>query len=487
MFNIDPLILGREPMDRISKGRSRYIILTIVLAGVFMSVLDSVVVNIALPDITSYFNVTVADSQWVVTAYLLAQTSFLIIAGKISERTGRARMFTVGLGVFTLFSFLCGAATSMGQLIVFRLMQGLGASMLFSISAAIIFQAFGHEERGKAMGFLGSTVAMAGMVGPVVGGFLVGTLGWQSIFLINVPIGIIAIAAAIALLRVEERCIDCLRMDYPGAALWIAAIVSLVLLLGILGESGTLTAVGAVLLLAFVASTVLFVWRERRAPYPLLDISVFRVRRFTLAGLSMATFFISVSMVTILGPFYYEGVLRYSPEQVGMIFLVLPAVMMVASPIAGRMYDRTHSSAYEVWGMVVRSLTLFMLAYGFLSRDVLLTLLAFFLMGIGSSLYQSPNNTVLMAALPKEKSGVASSVQATTRNLSMAIGVSLATILMTLLMGSMDYSAIAGGPLADELATSVAIAVAVSGALSLLGALLSYLGERGTEASLDGT
>ena len=337
-------------MTNVEGGRNRYVILTIVLAGVFMSVLDSVVVNIALPDITSYFNVTVADSQWVVITYLVAQTSFLIIAGKISERTGRARMFALGLAVFTISSLLCGLSTSLPQLIIFRLLQGLGASMLFSISAAIIFQVFGHQERGKAMGFLGSTVAVAAMVGPALGGFIVGSLGWQYIFLINVPIGIIALVAALKMLKLEERCVDCLRMDYAGAGLWVTTILFLVLMLGLVGQTGTLTSTALVFLIVFVTAFGLFIRRERRAAHPLLDISVFRVRRFTLAGLSMVMFFMSMSMVTILGPFYYEGVLSYRPEQVGLIFMVLPAVMMIGSPLAGRMYDRTHSPLLRYGG-----------------------------------------------------------------------------------------------------------------------------------------
>ncbi len=465
-------------MDAAQPRRDRHVILIIVLAGVFMSVLDGVVVNIALPNITGFFHVNVSESQWVVTSYLLAQTSFLIISGRIAERTGKAVMLTAGLGTFTLFSFLCGLAPTMELLVLFRLLQGVGASMLFSISAAIIFQVFGHEERGKAMGYLGSIVALAAMAGPVIGGFLVGSFGWQSIFLLNVPIGMVAMVAALRMLKLEERCIECLRMDYPGAVLWSTVVVSFLLLLGLLGDTGSLTLAGAALLILLAASLALFIRRERRATYPLLDISVFRVPRFTLTGLSMVTFFISMSMVTILGPFYYEGVLDFSPEQVGLIFMVLPAVMMFGSPLAGRWYDRTHSQLLAVVGMVVRAVSLVMLAYGFVERDVAMTIVAFLVMGVSSSLFQSPNNTELMTALPREKSGTASSVQATLRNISMAAGVSLSTIIMTVLMGPMDYSAIAGGPLAGDLATAISIAVVISAVISLVGAVLSYLGGR---------
>ncbi len=461
--------------------RGRYIALTIVMTGVFMSVLDSVALNIALPAITSDFQVTVADTQWVVTIYLLAQTCFLIIAGKVAERTGQARMFTAGLGVFTISSLLCATSSSLGQLITFRLVQGIGASMLFSVSTAIIFQVFGPRERGKAMGFVGSTVAVGAMLGPVIGGFLVGTLGWQSIFMINVPTGLVATLVAIKIMRIDEVLVDRLRMDYPGAVLWIISMASLMLMLGELGQTAVPSIAAMVYLAIFVLSLILFIVRERRVTNPLLDISVFRVRRFTLTGLSMIMFFMSMNMVTILGPFYYEGVLDYGPEQIGLIFMVLPTVTMFGSPIVGRMYDREPSRPYAAAGHAVRVFSFLLMAYSFLNLNVLLSVVGFFFMGIGSSLFQAPNNSDMMLSLPREKSGVASSLQATIRNLSMSMGVSLATILMTFMMGSMDYGAIAGGPLAGELASSVSIAVVVGGALSLIGVVISRMGERATE------
>ena len=459
--------------------RGRYVALVIVMLGVFMSVLDAVALNIALPAITTYFKVAVADTQWVVTGYLLVQTCFLIICGKVAERIGQAKLFTVGLVVFSLSSLLCALSVSLPQLILFRLVQGLGASMMFSVSTAIVFRLFTIKDRGKALGFLGSTVAVGGMLGPVIGGVLVGTFGWQSIFMVNVPIGLIAAAAAVRYLRIGETLSDRLRMDYPGAVLWIAMMASLVLMLGEVGNTGRFEAGSIISLAILLATFVLFVLRERRAEEPLLDLSVFRVRRFSLSALSMVMFFISMNMVTILGPFYFEGVLVYDPTTVGFIFMILPAITMVGSPLVGRIYDRRRVFPYTTLAHSIRALAFFMMAYGFFTFNLPLMLLAFAVMGIGSCLFQTPNNAELMMALPIRKSGLASSIQATTRNLSLAVGVSLATILMTLMMGSMDYGAIAGGPLADELSRSVAMAVAFGGILSLMGAIISRLGEKG--------
>lgn len=456
--------------------KRKYIILAIVLTGVFMSVLDSVVVNIALPSITSDFLVKISDSQWVITIYLVVQTSLLIFFGRIAEYTGKAKMFIMGLGLFTVSSLLCGVSAGLEQLIVFRIMQGIGASMLFSIAAAINFQIFSHQERGRVMGFLGSTVAAAAMVGPVLGGFIVGALGWRYIFLINVPIGIIAFIAAVRMLKLEERCEECLKIDYPGAALWITSVVTLMLFLGQVASEGAVTAVGGTYALTFAVMLAGFILWEKRAALPMLDISVFRVKGFTFAGISMMLFFASSIMVTALGPFYFEGVLGYSPEQVGLLFMVLPAVMVFGAPITGRMYDRTHSRFYSPAGHLVRGVSLFLMAYAFVSTSLWLVLAAFFLMGIGSALFQSPNNTEVMVALPREKAGIASSMSATLRNLGMALGVSMGTILLTLQMGAVGMGQIDGGAGVSVLANAVSVIMVVSGIISLVGAVLSLKG-----------
>jgi len=459
--------------------RGRYVALVIVMLGVFMSVLDAVSLNIALPAITSYFHMAVADTQWVVTSYLLVQTCFLIICGRIAERVGQAKLFNIGLVVFSLASLMCALSSSLSQLIMFRVLQGLGASMMFSVSTAIVFRLFTIRDRGKALGFLGSTVAVGGMLGPVIGGVLVGTFGWQSIFLINVPIGIFAAVAAFKFLRLDEVLSEKFRLDIVGAALWIVMMAALVLALGDIGNTGKVGTNTAVLLIVLLATFVLFIRRQRRIDEPLLDLTVFRVRRFSLTILSMVMFFISMNMVTILGPFYFEGVLVYDPITVGFIFMILPAITMFGSPLVGRIYDRKLIFPYTTLAHLIRALSFFMMAYGFMDTNVLLVLAAFAVMGVGSCLFQTPNNAEVMMALPMKKSGLASSIQATTRNLSLAVGVSLATILMTLMMGSMDYGAIAGGPLAGELSDSVAIAVAFSGILSLVGAIIARLGEKG--------
>ena len=178
----------------------------IVFAAIFMAVLDGNVVNIALPTITTYFGVEVTYSQWVVTAYLVTLTSLLLIFGRVSEFVGRGRMFILGFVVFTLGSLACGLSPGLPALILFRVIQATGAAMLFSISSAIIYQLYPRGEQGKSMGYVGATVAIGSIAGPVLGGFLVDTLGWQYIFLINVPIGAVLIPVAMKYFGPEESC-----------------------------------------------------------------------------------------------------------------------------------------------------------------------------------------------------------------------------------------------------------------------------------------
>ncbi len=296
-----------------------------------MAVIDGIVVSIALPTITAYFNVDVSLSQWTITAYLLTMTSLLLIFGKLSEYFGKMNFFILGFAIFTVSSLACGMASSLPMLIAFRVVQGFGAAMVFSISGAILFQAFPENERGKAMGFLGSSVAIGSIAGPVLGGFIVDALGWKYIFLINVPIGIALVGLALKYLKVQEFRSNTLEMDWPGAALLITFMASLMLFLGDLGNNvsitATLTLSGAVAAFSLVA----FVWRESACKEPLLDLSVFKVKKFALPVLCMMLSFIATFMLSVAGPFYFQGVLHYTPSQVGILYLVTPMVMIVAS------------------------------------------------------------------------------------------------------------------------------------------------------------
>ncbi|MGA9138663.1 MAG: MFS transporter [Methanocella sp.] len=459
--------------------RNRYIIMVIVLAGIFMSVLDGIVVSIALPTMTSHFSVDLTASQWITTAYLLTITSLLLICGKVSDFTGRVPMFTAGIGIFTLGSLACGLSTSLTMLVGFRILQAIGGAMMFSISAAIIFQAFPADERGRAMGYIGSTVAVGSIVGPILGGFITEALGWQYIFLINVPIGIILFLLALKFLRVHEHRAKRFKMDVPGAALLIISVVSLVAFLNQLAETASLTAFEYALAAVFAVALSAFIFVERRTKDPLLDLSIFRVKLFVLPCVSMILYFIGIFMMNICSPFYFQGVLGFSQSQVGMFMLVVPFIMVVGAPVGGWLYDKHHSRYYSTVGVGIVSLGLFTMGYAAYIISVPVMFLAMILLGVGGALFQSPNNTELMSALPREKLSIASSVTATVRNLGFTLGVSLAAVSISLQFGSIegiDFST-PGGVLAGNslFINAVTITIVIGGIIAVCAAIASLL------------
>lgn len=460
-----------------SRMGNRRAIQTIVLIGVFMSVLDSVIVSVALPNITQYFRVSISSSQWVMTTYPLVETALLIVFGKLAERTGKAWMFTGGLIVFTLSSLACGLSTSLEELIAFRIVQGIGASMLFSISVAIIFETSPHEERGRRMGIMGGVVAVASMVGPAMGGFIVGSLGWEFIFFVNVPIGLVSFAIALKVMKWPEVRVRN-KFDLTGTVLWVVSVTSLLIMIGQISNSGSFDLMAMAWAVLMVSTLAGFIIWERRSRSPLLDITVFHIRRFSLACTSMTMFFVTTTMVTILAPFYFEGVLGYSPEQVGIFLIVIPAVMMIGSPLIGRAYDRSHWRHFTMTGHMLRGISYFLLAFAFLQENIYLIVASFFLIGIGGSLFQSPNNIEVMATLPREKTGVASSITATARNLGISLGPAIATLLLVLQLGPGVGMGGFDPNMAADLTNASAVALTVAGMISMAGAVISWSGNR---------
>ena len=455
--------------------RNRYKIMLVVLPSIFMAVLDGTVTNIALPTITSYFNVDVALSQWVITAYLLTITSLLLVFGKVSERTGKIPLFIAGFVLFTISSLACGLSPNLPVLIGCRILQAVGGAMVFSISGAILFQAFPVNERGRAMGYIGSTVAVGGILGPVLGGILVSTLGWQYIFLINVPIGAAVILASLAYLRMPEMKFEEARFDWAGAGALITAMTSLVLCLGQLSDAAAVTLPIVALAAVFGVSLTAFVWIESRAKSPLLDLEVFRIKNFTLPCLSMLLFFIGSFTVTVVGPFYFEGIMGFTPAQVGMFFLINPVIMVIGAPIGGWLYDKHHSRYYSTAGMLIITVAMFIYAYAAYIVSIPAAIVGMVLLGIGGALFQSPNNTELMSALPRHKLGIASSVSSTVRNLGFTLGISFAVLLVTVQFSLAGYH----GQILEAdhslLITVMAITMAVGGGICLLSAIASLL------------
>ncbi|MFB3766122.1 MAG: DHA2 family efflux MFS transporter permease subunit [Methanotrichaceae archaeon] len=481
----DYIATDHATSDHTSSGKSRHIIMILVLIGVLMAVVDGSVVSIALPTITGYFNVSIAQSQWVMTSYLVTLTSLLLIFGKVAEYTGKGRLFFLGVIFFTFSSLACGLSSSLWMLILFRVAQATGAAMMFSISAAIIFQSAPRGEQGRAMSYIGSTVAIGSIIGPTLGGIIVDLLGWKYIFLINVPIGIAQLVLLARYMKIEDKRSSELKIDWVGAVMLVAFIVSLMALLGELSASFAIQPAVIMLALIFVISLAAFIVNESRQEMPLLDLSVFRYKMFVLPSISMVLFFVANLMISVLGPFYFEGVMGYTASQVGAIYLIVPAIMVIGAPITGWIYDKRQFRYLAAVGLTILASSMIMLGYlaSSTAQDTRLMLLSFATMGIGGVLFQSPNNTEIMRALPMAKINIASSFTATARNLGMALGVSLSGVLVSLQLSQAGYygTITEAGP--ELLSSTISRVIIIAGMLCVVGMLVAvYRGMKSAQA-----
>ncbi|MGB8216052.1 MAG: MFS transporter [Candidatus Methanoperedens sp.] len=392
--------------------------------GIFMATLDGSIVNVALPTLTAYFKTDITTIEWVVMAYLLTITSLLLSLGRISDMIGRKAIFAGGLAIFTIGSGLCAISGSENQLIFYRVVQGIGAAMLMATGIAIITHAFPPQERGKAMGLIGTVVAIGSMAGPVAGGFLIENVGWQSIFYINIPVGIFGTAMALTVLRKDETTSG-QTFDIPGALALFISLMALLLALSQGQESGWLSSYIILLFVLSIIFIIIFIRIETKAVHPVMELSNFKNKPFAAANISALISFTALYNVILLMPFFLQNELGYSPEGVGIVFLAVPLVMSVASPFSGWLSDRTNSFLLSSIGIGISSVSILWLGYLTPTSGSIDVVLRLALLGLGMGLFQAPNNSIIMGALPKEKIGIAAGTLGTMRNMGMVIGIAV--------------------------------------------------------------
>jgi len=462
-----------ELQDKVYKNKNA--ILITVLIGILMSVLDGYMVTIALPTITTQFNISLSSSQWIITGYLAVMTGLFIFFGKISEYTGKTKLFIVGWILFTLSSLGCGFAPSINALIIFRITQAIGASMVAGVSGAIIFHSFPPNEIGKAMGYFGAVVAIGSLIGPGLGGYITNTIGWQYIFLINVPIGIFLLVYALKYLKIPEITTPHLHLDWIGSISMVILVAALLLFCGELAKNMAISTPLITYGVTFILALITFLWQESRCENPLLEISLFHNRMFTMPVLSVFIFSVALNMAIVIGPFYLQGVMNYSPSQVGLLFMLVPLAMMFASPLGGKLYDKYHSKYASGLGMIISSISFILLGYGFLKMNLITIIMSLLLWGVGQGLFTSPNSTETMISLPREKTAIASSVSTTAKSLGGALGVSLASTLTLLgltIAGYTGNTLLAGSQL---LSNSISTIMFIAGGLCIIATITSIL------------
>lgn len=411
---------------------SRWAILAIVAVGVFMANLDSSIVNISLPSIATAFGVALGGAvEWVVIAYLVAVASVLLTAGRLVDMFGHKTVWLAGLLVFTGSSALCGVASSLPVLIVARGLQGLGGALLMSVSPALLTSAFPVQERGRALGLNAVFVALGVSIGPTLGGVILAAWNWHGIFFVNLPLGLIGIAATVRVLPGRT----------PRHAGAFDPFGALVLALGMAGLSfgqalgwssapilGTLTAgVLALLVLPLI---------ERRVRSPIIVLSLLRHRAFSSALVSLLLSYLALFAVSFLMPFYLEQLRHCSTDQAGLLLTSVPLTLAIVAPLSGALADRFGSRWLAAGGLTLACSGLVLLSQldaRSSPGDIVWRLV---LTGLGQALFQSPNNSALLGAAPDQQQGSASGLLATGRILGQSLSIALAGALFASLGGS---------------------------------------------------
>ncbi len=400
-------------------------IIIIVSIGAFMSALDSSIVNISLPAMSDYFDASLTTVEWVILSYLIIITSLLLTFGRLGDLFGHKIIFNTGLLVFTAGSLFCALSPTIIILIIARVVQAVGAGMLMSMGPAIITMNVSPERRGRSLGAIAVSVSLALIAGPAIGGFLVSSFGWQSIFYINLPIGIAVFIWALKVLPVT-RCEVRQRFDYAGAILLFIALTAIVTPLSFADKAGWNNPYIVASIVTGIVLFAVFIVLEYRIKDPTLDLELFKSRVFSFGNISLMLNFIAQFAVSLLMPFYLIQLRNFSPSEAGLILIAAPAVIMVVGPLAGYISDRIDARYLSSAGMVLASTGLFLLSTLKEDTRVYIIIIYTVIIGFGFGLFQTPNNSAIMGSVEPGRRGTASSMLATMRNLGMVLGVAIA-------------------------------------------------------------
>ena len=422
-------------------------------------------VNIAVPTIGRELSMDAISLSWISTGYLLASALFLLPLGRLADIKGRKKVFTIGTAAFTIFSFLSGSAPDKIFLLIFRFLEGVGASMMFGVGVALITSVFPPGERGKAIGINTAAVYFGLSTGPFFGGFLTQNLGWRSVFYANVPLG------ALMLFFIFWR----LKGEWAGSKgegydLWGAAIYSTGLAVMVYGLSLIPSTIGYLVTLLGILGLVGFMVWEAQAPCPLLDVTIFKRNAvFTFSNLAALVSYASTYAVTFLLSLYLQIVRGFGPQTAGLILVSQSLVQAIFSPISGRLSDRIEPRIVASVGMALDVAGLVMLAFLTEESSITYLIVALVLLGCGFGLFSSPNTNAVMTSVDKRLYGVASATLATVRIIGQILSMAITMVIFQIYIGHVEITPAVSG----SLVTSAKLAFSIFSVLCVFGVFAS--------------
>ena len=424
----------------------RWWVLMNVMIGTFMAVLDATIVNVALPKVMGVFGVTLDRVEWVVTAYMLVFAVMLPTSGWVADHLGFKRTYLLALTLFTFGSLLCSLSWDLNSLIFFRVVQGAGAGFLMPVGMAIVTREFPIEERGLALGFWAIASAASVSFGPMIGGYLVDHFAWHTIFDVNVPVGIIGIAATVLIQR-EYRSERIRSFDFAGF-ISVAVFLSFLLLALTNGNASWNTGgwTSTFILTCFALSAIgliVFLIVEFSIEHPLIDLSLFKYQNFGMSNLALFVFGLGMFGSTFLMPLYLQNSLGYTALQAGLLFLPLGILQGVIAPVAGLLSDRVNPKIPAFIGIFMMAVSFYLNHFLSMYSETSQILVSFVFRGIGMGLLFTPLNTLALSAIPRERMAQASGMFNVIRQVGGSFGVAIFGTLMA--QRVVFHSAIFGG------------------------------------------
>ncbi len=437
-----------------------------------MPSLDTSIANAGLPALAQAFDASFPAVQWIVLAYLLAITTLIVSVGRLGDAIGRRRLLAIGIALFTAASLLCGLAPTLPILIAARAAQGLGAAIMMALTVALVGETVPKARIGSAMGILGTMSAIGTTLGPSLGGLMIGAYGWRSIFLVNVPVGVVNLALALRYLPRDPERPDAARRPFDTTGTILLALTLAAYALAMTGGRGHLDPRSATLLAVAILGSVLFVMVEKRAASPLVDLALFRDRALS-AGLAMSALVSTVMMATlVVGPFYLTRALQLPTAIVGLVLSVGPLAAAIAGVPAGRLVDRFGTQRMTVAGLGAITTGLTIIALLPARFGVLGYVLPLVVSTSGYALFQAANNTAIMRDVVESRRGVTAGMLTLSRNLGLVTGASAMGAVFALSAGAADIALASPG----AVGTGMRITYGIAAALVVLAMVLATIG-----------
>jgi EmrB/QacA subfamily drug resistance transporter len=453
--------------------------------SMLMSSLDTSIANVALPTLADAFSASFQAVQWIVLAYLLAITTLIVSAGRLGDIIGRRRLLLAGISLFTAASLLCGLAPTLWLLIAARAVQGLGAAVMLALTVALVGETVPKEQTGGAMGLLGTMSALGTTLGPSLGGILIAALGWRSIFIVNVPLGLLNLLLARRYLPVDRPApkSDRVGFDIAGTLL-IAFTLGTYALSMTIGRNG-FGALNNTLLVTAVFGAGLFVLAEAKSASPLIRLTMFRSPVLS-ASLAMSALVSTVIMATlVVGPFYLSHALRLDAAVVGIVMSAGPLVAALTSAPGGRMVDHLGAPRMTLVGLIVMSAGCIALSLSSTASGISGYVLPIVVVTAGYALFQAANNTAVMTAVNPDRRGVTSSLLNLSRHLGLITGASMMGAVFSHASAAIDVTAARPEAVAAGMRITFSVAVTLTVVALVIAVGSSALTKRSGEMAMD--